>query len=132
MKERATAACALAAMVREKGSPTPEEVRFVAHSALELALDDPANEQVQEVLREGGDFAALLAEVTSVDLRRFLFRQIVTLALLDEHITEEEQSYIGRAAGAFGYGDKVVEEFVGWIRDGIEWEKRGAALMERM
>jgi hypothetical protein len=132
MKERATAASALAAMVREKGAPTPEEIRFVAHSALELALDDQANERVQEVLREGGNFAGLLSEVTSADLRRFLFRQIVTLALLDEHITEEEQSYISRAAGAFGYGDEIVEEFVGWIRDGIEWEKRGAALMERM
>lgn len=132
MKEQTTACKALAAMVSEKGAADKEEVRFVAHAALELGLDNEANDAVQSALREGGDFDALLSQVEKPELRRFLFRQICTVALIDDQINEQERSFIDRAAKAFGYDKSLVEEFLGWIRDGIEWEKRGAALMERM
>lgn len=132
MKEPTTACKALAAMVRDQSAPTKEQLRFVAHAALELGLDEAAHGAVQEVLREGGDFDELLGEVQSPPLRRFLFRQICTAALLDDQIADGERAFIDRTAKAFGYEGDLVEEFIAWIRDGIEWEKRGAGLMEKM
>jgi hypothetical protein len=132
MSELLHACKALAALVRDHGQPTIDEVNFVAHSALELGLDLDQNAEVQSVLRDGGDFARLIAGIESRDVRVFLFRRIVEATLLDDQINEAEKRYIATAAQAFGYPDAVVEEFVAWMRDGMEWEKRGLGIIERM
>ena len=132
MREQTNVCKALAAMVRDHGSPSQAEVRFVARAALELGLDEPANEDVQKVLREGAEFDPIISDIASVPMRRYLFRQVVTAALLDDQINEKERSFIQRTARAFEFDDGVVNDFIRWVREGIEWERRGAGLMERL
>ena len=132
MSELLNACKALAAMVRDHGQPTIDEVNFVAHSALELGLDPDQNGEVQDILKDGGDFGALIADIESPDVRVFLFRRIVEATLLDDQINDAEKQYISSTAKSFGYVDEVVEEFIAWMRDGMEWEKRGVAIIERM
>ena len=132
MSELLNACKALAAMVRDHGQPTIDEVNFVAHSALELGLDPDENAEVQAVLKDGGDFAAFIAEVKGEDVRIFLFRRIVEATLLDDQINDAEKRYISSTAEAFGYSEAIYEEFIAWMRDGMEWEKRGLAIIERM
>ena len=132
MSELLNACKALAAMVRDHGQPTIDEVNFVAHSALELGLDPDQNGEVQDILKDGGDFIGLIADIESPDVRVFLFRRIVEATLLDYQINEAEKQYIASTAKSFGYADEVVDEFVAWMRDGMEWEKRGVAIIERM
>ncbi len=132
MKEETTVCKALAAMVTDKGSATPSEVRFVAHAALELGLDAESNGEVQKVLGDGDNFTELVGAVETKPMRRFLFRQVVTAALVDDTIDEEEKKYIATTAKAYGYKEALVSEFVAWIRDGMKWEQRGAELLDKM
>jgi hypothetical protein len=132
MSERLDACCALAAMVRDHGETNVDEVRFVAHAALSFGLAPDEHGTVQKVLAEGGDYAGYLTRVTTPELRRSLFRAIVSAVLYDDQVNDKEQGYIDQAAREFGYAEDVVVEFVAWLKDGLAWERRGAALMERL
>lgn len=132
MSENVNACKALAAMVRDHGQPTIDEVNFVAHAALRLGLDAEQNEEVQAVLEKGGDFKKLITEVKDRDTRIFLFRRIVEVSLMDDQINAEERQYITTAAEEFGYEEAVVVAFVSWMREGMEWERRGAEIIELM
>jgi hypothetical protein len=132
MSEQLHVCQALASMVRQHGDPSEEEVRFVGHAAFELGLTAEENEQVQKVLKGGGDYNASLKEITSKPMRMFLFRRVVAAALIDEQINDEERAFIKNTAEAFSYDGGVVDEFVEWMKEGIAWEKRGAELMARI
>jgi hypothetical protein len=132
MSEPLNACLALAAMIRDHGTPNPDEIRFVAHAAIELGLEQEDNERVQQTLKDGGDFEAHLPEITSRTMRIFLFRRLVSAVLLDEQINDSERSYISKAADSFGYDKATVDEYISWMRDGLEWEKRGAEIVSRL
>ncbi len=133
MSERLAVVKALAAMMGNKeGDLSEEEVMFVGHAAFEMGLTEEENGEVQEVLKAGGDYKAIVAGVSSRTLRTFLFRRVVAAILLDDLIDADEQVVIDQTAEAFGYDGELKEEFVGWMKDGIDWEKRGATLMARM
>jgi len=132
MSENLNACKALAAMVREHGKPSIEEVNYVAHSALRLCLYPDQNTEVQAVLESGGDFKALISEVKDRDTRIFLFRRIVEASLMDDQVDAEERQYITTAADEFGYEEAVVVAFVSWMREGMEWERAGAEIIEHM
>ena len=132
MSELLSACKALAALVRDHGQPTIDEVNFVAHSALELGLDHEQHAEVQSVLENGGDYSQFISTIESRDVRVFLFRRVVEATLLDDQINETEKQYISATAQAFGYSNDVVDEFVAWMRDGMDWEKRGLAIIDRM
>jgi hypothetical protein len=132
MSERLDACRALAAMVRDHGETNVDEARFVAHAGLQFGLAPDEHEVVQKTLAEGGDYGEFLSRVTDPDLRRALFRAIVSAVLFDDQINDKEQGYIDKAAKSFGYAEDVVVEFVAWLRDGLAWERRGVSIMERM
>jgi len=132
MSEEVNACKALAAMVRDHGQPSVDEIRFVAHAALELGLSAEQNEEVQKILADGGDFGGHIAMVGDRMLRQVVFRQIVSATLLDDEINDSEHSYISTTAAAFGYDDSVVDDFIAWMKEGLEWEKKGGALWARM
>lgn len=132
MSEALSACRALAAIIRDHGTPNVEEVRFVAHAALELGLDPDENQQVQTTLQEGGDWKALLAEVQDRDLQVFLLRRLVSAVLLDQEVDDDEKHYIDAAGQAFGFDAAAVKEFVGWMREGLAWEQRGAGIVAKL
>ena len=132
MREQLLVCKALGALVRQHGEPTAEEVNFVAHAALELDLSEEENQEVRTVMQKGGDYGSFLTGITSRPMRTYLFRRVVAATLLDEQVTEAEMALINQTAGAFGYQDKVVQEYLGWMKDGIAWEKRGAELAARL
>ena len=47
MSEQLIVCKALAAMIRNHGEPSEEEVNYVAHAAFELALNQEQNEEVE-------------------------------------------------------------------------------------
>lgn len=132
MSEKLSTVKALAAMIRDHGKPSADEVVYVAHAALELGLDADENAEVQKVLEEGGDFAELIKSVESAEQRLFLFRRIVSATLIDAEINDAERTFIRKTAEAFGYDLDVVEEYVSWMCEGIDWERRGLAIMGRL
>ncbi len=132
MSEQLMVCKALAAMMGNKEELSEEEVNFVAHAAFEMALNAEDSEQVQAVLKDGGEYDSFVKEITSKPLRTFLFRRVVTAVLLDEQVDDAEQAIINSTAKAFGYDDALVEEYLGWMKEGIAWEKRGAELVAKM
>lgn len=132
MSERATTCQALAAMIRDAGEPSVDEMRFIAHVGLELGLSEDEHKSVQTILEKGGNFDELIAGVKQPDMQLFLFRQVVAAALIDDHINDSEHSYINKAATAFTISDELRAAFVAWMHEGMEWEKRGMALLEQM
>lgn len=132
MSERLAVVKALAAMMGNKDGLSEEEIMFVGHAAFEMGLTEEENAEVQTTLKEGGDYKTIVGEVSSRTLRTFLFRRVVAAILLDDMIDKEEQAVIDQTADAFGYDGKLKEAFVGWMQDGIDWEKRGAELMAKM
>jgi hypothetical protein len=132
MSEALSACRALAAIIRDHGTPNVEEVRFVAHAALELGLDPDENQQVQKTLQEGGDYKALLSEVKERELQVFLLRRLVSAVLLDEEVDDDEKHYIDIARTAFGFDAAAVKEFVAWMREGLAWEQRGAGIVAKL
>lgn len=132
MSEQLMVCKALAALVRRKGEPDEAEVTFVATAAMEQGLTPEENEQVQQVLKEGGDYDALLGEITSRPMRAYLFRRVVAATLLDEELEDHELETIHRTADAFGFAREPVQAYIEWMKEGIAWEKRGAALMAQI
>lgn len=132
MSERLTTCKALAAMIQAGGQPTVDEMRFIAHIALELGLSDADNKAVQSVLSSGGAFEDLVAQIKDPEMRVFLFRQVVAAALIDDHINDAEHSYINKAATAFGISAEHRAAFIAWMHEGMDWERRGAALLAAM
>ncbi len=132
MSEKLSACKALAAMIRDHGTPTVDEVVYVAHAALELGLDADENAQVQEVLQNGGDFGRLINDVETPELQLFLFRRVVSASLIDAEINDDEKKFISHTAEAFNYQPRVVEEYISWMCQGIDWERRGNGIMSRL
>jgi hypothetical protein len=132
MSEQLMVCKALAALVRNTGDPTEEEVSFIAHAAFEMSLTSAQNEEVQKVLKEGGEYGNFIKDVTSRPMRTFLFRRVVAATLIDEKIEDSEMAIINQTAEAFGYKDETVKEYLGWMQEGIAWEKRGAELMAKL
>jgi hypothetical protein len=119
-------------MIRSHGEPSEEEVIFVANAAMELGLEVEDNRKVREVFEEGGDYEAFISGISDRELRLYLFRRVVAATLIDEQINEAELAFIDKTAKSFGYGEKAVGDFLGWMKDGIEWEKRGADIFARL
>lgn len=132
MSEQLMVCKALAAMMGNKEDLSEDEVNFVAHAAFEMALDPEENEQVQAVLKDGGEYDSFIKDISSKPMRTFLFRRVVAAVLLDEQVDDAEQAIIDSTAKAFGYDDALVQEYLTWMKEGIAWEKRGGELMAKM
>ena len=133
MSEQLMVCKALAAMMGSKGSDlSEEEINFVGHAVFEMALSPEESKEVEAILKEGGDYDALLKDVSSKQMRTFLFRRVVAAVLLDEQVDDDEKAIIDSTAKAFDYTAELVEEYLAWMKEGIAWEKRGAELMAKM
>jgi len=132
MSEKLSACKALAAMIRDHGTPGVDEVVYVAHAALELGLDTNENAEVQAVLQNGGDFQQLITQIETPELQLFLFRRVVSASLIDAEINDDEKKFIANTAEAFNYQSEVVEEYISWMCQGMDWERKGTGIMSRL
>jgi hypothetical protein len=132
MSEQLAVCKALGALFNKHGEPSEVEVTFVANAAMELGLTAEQNEAVMGVLKDGGDYGALLGEIKSKAPRTYLFRRVVAATLIDEQIEDDELAVIHETAEAFGFDKDVVGQYLEWMKEGIAWEKRGAELMAKL
>lgn len=133
MSEALAVCKALATMIRSHGEPTEEEVRFIAHATFDMRLSEQESQEVAAILRDGqGNFPVYCGQVQSKPMRLFLFRRVVTAALLDQHLTDAEKQFIETTASTFGYQAEQVSAFIDWVKEGIQWEARGTELMQKL
>jgi hypothetical protein len=132
MSEQLSVCKALAAMMTKGGDANEAEITFVGNAALELGLSPEENEEVMKTLKEGGDFGAELGGIASRRMRTYLFRRVVAATLLDDEVEDEELAVIHDTAKAFDFKSDVVDEYLAWMKEGIDWEKRGIELMAKL
>jgi hypothetical protein len=132
MSEKLMVCKALAAMIRKKGEPDEEAISFIAHAAFDLGLTSEENNQVQEILRQGGVYDDFIKEIVSSPMRSYFFRRVVAATLLDEKIEDDEIALIEKTAEAFGYQEATVISYLDWMKEGLKWEKRGAEIMRKL
>ena len=132
MSEKVNVCKALGAMFRNHGDPNEAEVTFVPNAAMELGLTQEETEEVTGVLKDGGEFAGFVKEIKSRPVRAFFFRRLVAATLLDEKVEDDELKVIHDTADEFGFDTGAVDEYLAWMKEGIEWEKRGADIMAKL
>lgn len=132
MSERLAVCQALAAMLRQQGEPNEEEVTFVGLAAMQLGLTQDENQRVQQTLKEGGDYAAHLSQITSKPMRSFFFRRMLAATLLDAQINDSEQAFIDQAAQAFDCTPQLVADLIAWMKVSIDVEAQLTVLLARI
>ncbi len=133
MNEQKINVCrALAAMFASSdGEVTDEEMAFVGQAALHLGLDEGELRLVQQALATQLDYNELVATVDEPELRKFLFRRVVAATFTDEHLSETEHQLVNDTASAFGWDIGAVDDYVKWMQEGIDWERRGEEILAR-
>jgi len=132
MSEQLSVCKALAAMMTKGKEASEAEITFVGNAALELGLSPEENEAVMATLKDGGDFTAELGGIASRRMRTYLFRRVVAATLLDDQVEDSELAVIHETAKVFDFKSDVVDDFLGWMKEGIAWEKRGVELMAKL
>jgi len=132
MSEKAMVCKALGAMFHKHGEPNEVEVTFVANAALELGLDQGETEEVMAVLKQGGDYESFVKGIDSMILKTFFFRRVVAATLMDDKIEDDELKLIHDTAGLLSFDAGAVKDYLAWMKEGMEWEKRGAGIVARL
>jgi hypothetical protein len=132
MSEGLSVCKALAALFKESDEVNESAVNFVAMTAMQVRLTEEQNAEVMNILKDGGDFKALLGEINSKPMRGLFLRRMLSAVLLDEEITEKEQALIDSTLKAFGVAANLGAELVAWTRIGIDTEKRLVALLDKI
>ena len=132
MSEKTNVCKALGAMFHKRGEPTDIEVTFVANAAMELGLDGEESEEVMGVLKEGGDYDEFVKGIGSKMLKTFFFRRVVAATLMDEKVEDDELELIDQTASLLAFKSEAVKEYLDWMKEGIAWEKRGAAIVAKL
>jgi hypothetical protein len=133
MNEQKINVCrALASVFTNQDEVTDKEAAFVGRAALDLGLDEGELKLVQQALATPLELKPLLASITDVDLRHFLFRRIVAATLIDEHLNENDKDALASTAESFGWDQSVVQEYVAHMKQGLEWEKKGEDIISRL
>ena len=132
MSEGLSVCKALAAMFHASDEVNEAAINFVAMTAMQVGLSEEQNQEVQQVMRDGGDYEAALSGIESKPMRGLFLQRMLAAVLLDEEITEKEQELIDRTLDQFGVTRQLGAELVAWTNVGLEIEKRVAGLLQKI
>jgi hypothetical protein len=133
MNEQKINVCrALASIFASKEEVSDEEAAFVGRTALDLGLDEGELTLVQQALASDLDTKELLATITDVNLRRFLFRRVVAATLIDSDLTAQEKAVVAMLTESFGWDGAVVDEYIEHMQAFIEMEKKGEEIISKL
>ncbi|MBW2732719.1 MAG: hypothetical protein JRH20_10035 [Deltaproteobacteria bacterium] len=123
---------ALAVMFKESDEMTEEAINFVAMTALQVGLSEQENSEVQQALKEGGDYKSSLKSIESKTGRGLFLRRMLAAVLLDEEISEKEQGLIDQALQTFDVSLQQGAELIAWTRVGLDVEKKLVSLLAKV
>ncbi len=130
MSEGLSVCKALAAMFHASDEVNEAAVNFVAMTALQVGLSEDENKEVQQTMRDGGDYEAALGGIESKPMRGLFLQRMLAAVLLDEEISDKEQELINHTLDTFDINRQLGAELVAWTRVGLEVEKRVAELLD--
>jgi uncharacterized tellurite resistance protein B-like protein len=107
----------LAALVWQAGLSMDEE--DVA-AAIQAEIDNPT------------PLADLVKGVDNPEMRRWLYRILIEVALADNHLDKEEESKLVELAGLFSLNSEAARDLIHWTQDSIALERREMEIMSKL
>ena len=133
MSERLNACLSLVSIFQiGDGEITEEEAMFIGRAASDLGLNEEEQETLKEAFNKKQDFKENISKITSPDIKRFLIRRIVAAVLLDGRIASEEEKVLEVTRNTFNLDEDLFKKYIEWMKEGIEWEKRGEKLLNEL
>lgn len=129
MSEGLSVCKALAAMFHASDEVNEAAINFVAMTALQVGLNEEENKAVQDILKTGDDYDALLSGIESKAMRGLFLQRMLAAVLMDEKISEKEQELIDRTLDAFSITRQKGAELVAWTKIGLEVSERLSSLL---
>lgn len=71
-----------------------------------------------------------LKSITNLKVKKYIFRDMILLAIADHELTDNEISTIYQIGAHSGIKEEKISDFFLWAAKGIEWEIEGMNLLE--
>lgn len=71
-----------------------------------------------------------LLNIKDLKLRHYFIREMISLAIIDHEISDEEMCLIYKIGSAIGVKEEKINDFFLWAAAGVEWQIEGERLVE--
>jgi len=121
---------AIASIIRADGDVDEAEKAYLATTASAYGLPEKS---VTEVLNPPPleQIIDALKKVKSARARRYLVRELVSVALTDGSIDDDEMDIVYSIGEALGVAENRMDEMLEWALEGYQWQLDGLRLVKQ-
>ncbi|MEM4405360.1 MAG: TerB family tellurite resistance protein [Nitrososphaerota archaeon] len=104
---------------------------LVWQSGLSLE-DEDVKQMIESEIEHPTPLEELVKGIERHDMRRWLYRVLIEVALADQHLAAEEENKLLEIAHLFELDTDAARDLIHWTIDSIELERREADIMSRL
>lgn len=128
LEERILFLSALAHLTRADGVIEMAEARYISLAA--RAYDIPDDVVRETILINDEDIFESIKKIESPTARRYLIREMLSLAHADGDLAAEEKDFIFKLGTGLGLTEPLMEDLLAWAIETYELQLEGARLVE--
>lgn len=103
------------------------EFAFYRQAAIALELDE---EEILELEKVKGEGHEIMLDFGTDREKMFFLIQAVQLCWVDNNYSDVEQEELRNICREISITEKALKAVEAWVQEGVEWNKRGEALLE--
>lgn len=104
---------------------------LVWQTGLSMFEEDVA-EVINKELAQPSPLADLVKGIENPELRRWLYRVMIEVALADNELAPEEETKLLEMADLFSFNSQAAQDLINWTKDSIHLERREEEIMSRL
>lgn len=116
-------------VAKSDGENDERELAFYQQAALNMGLSDGAVSELEMVWKEDEKIELYFEKSEE---KMFFFVQAIQLCWIDNDYSKEEKIEITQIAEELGISENAIKQVEEWVSEGIQWNRRGDALLELM
>lgn len=117
---------AIIRIAKSDGKICEKEKEYVRGTVDSLGLPCSIKEELEKCWNDDN----ISVEFETLKEKIFTIMQIVQLAWIDGEYAIDEQAEVRRLATDLGISANTIDSVEAWVREGMQWVKRGEALLE--
>lgn len=106
-----------------------EEKRFFLEAAANMELDEKDMAELDSCWQTTGDFPVVFS---NKKVALFFLQEAVQLCEIDGNYDEIEKQEILKVGNELGLSIKEIRTIEAWVREGMEWKRRGEQLIDEL
>lgn len=106
-----------------------EEKQFYLEAAANMELDEGDMAELDKCWQSSGDFPVTFS---SKKVSLFFLQEAVQLCEIDGNYDEIEKREILKVGNELGLSTGEIRKIEAWVREGMEWKKRGEQLLDEL